>query len=1790
MSHSAVNYFHADALRQRYVDGLAVALQAGRLDAQEHQWLQALTLPQAENADDPSRVDRLLFNQGTARSFELVAALLVSHALTDVRKVYLFTLMWGVEAFDDLTALLSRLRERFAPGEPETVFEREKIEGEPFQAQMLAIVDYEVTAVGELTDLLRRMPALADAATASITRELQQAMPRVPLDPATHLLQIAPFPEDAANPDLVVQTLAQAALDDCCKVPISEGFARRFLDMRGDVSSAADSALFAKAFTDATAAVGLRYGELLAAFWARAAEDGNTRRQQICQAFSASVRRELYRRGHQGALRESDLNALLGLVEAVQVTEPVSGAWRCKKLSIRVGESQPFELASTFILAPAPEVVGPILWFSTEHKLISYTDVTALGEFFTSVPGRQQLRGVMALEDQQALSQEGPVHVALHDITGLLAADRIDSVIALQARNLAFAMTLKSPPENVTAMIDDALDIRQLLDPRQMQFSARRWRQASALDFAQVWLTPATTVPATGGAPASDIQSAAVHRSPGSHQSMPGKVPASVGSEPRNALTTSWVEYVQAFDARAEQLTLLNDVLPAYAEQVVGQYLCVWIAGSVSVGDFQVQWLEPGPDEHATVDTDTDTDTDTVTLSESRHLMSTDLLSLLLEYVIGHRTGSLPRGAQVKVGLLVLSGEAHVRLVNHMLERAAARFIEQYLGQYKASRLEAQRCGDMRLVAADVAMSIREDTMRLDLTVAVRQARLDVNGMNMALQVLDRPDRRLRVALQGPATEAYSILLAFDEGANVALGDTVVLEQLQNEDSPVLLWSCEFGWRQFSSLESLQQTLRYNLYGTHRERWLELLGERDRKLLRNHLLKPQDNQLSIRMERIDGHLTQVIQQRALERQAQNLRQLCLRAVRGDLETQLFTRLAGATEFDWQLSHMLDGLSIRIDNSIFEAMLPGWIKQASGHDLMLYYRIFRRYYQASDGGKDFLYDIPTLQDLTSETLLSRLNQDHPAEQWDPEQIKVISRRYVSAFPSPGELPSAVPAATITRSESLTDYAINRFVDAQDAALQVSYTARPAAEHLLTPDYVRQLVRQVDVGSAYTTLLRKAFSPDEPQFASRKRFFVEQLPPALLAVALPEKVQGKLSSIAFEYIARVLEMPDGIAREPVDGTRVVISPLQLVADAGMTPDKVTGMFLICPAGFAPGPVVLYAIYHPEFVFREYASHGALMDDIRNTASLQQLLLERLDPEVHRRYAHGGFVEPHLPFSVEGFLDVPRRAPGPVTAHLEEITGNALQAVFSGTLKLLLDMGVSNSVSNAQADQAGRRFLATLAVSQALTLLPSKLATLVTLWQSHTLFRASAMSVSGHRWGQALSEFTAALGVMATAREQTLEESPSETSIDDSADATGDESARGTSTPWAESFSWHTSSLTTDQRLRLQTLEARNVALNEMHHDALLNVFIDPKSDTPYAVVSGRVYQVQRQVSEGKWRIVGPGGAIGPQLMLNENQHWQLELDLRLRGGGGLQTRVMETASDASAEGGLVIEARGMSEIRQFYRDRARRIGEAHLQAKKYLENSLDNLTGDHRRAPLDPRVAQIIEEFFGVINPDQALLTEVSNAVRSMFDAIMDASLSPLSSPRFVIGANRPGRSDVTAFIVPGDPLRRLFLTERFFRTPLYRLTPAAVSEGFEPTAHFQAATLLHELSHQVLDTKDIAYLESNAPYPDLLRGDTAPTFKRRSQLERLQDYRLSHRTHKHELFTQYEDGRWRDVTREDALGFSSILRITGAKTLDEARDIFLTNPMMRTRILLKNADSVTLLLLRLGRQNFVVPTS
>jgi hypothetical protein len=335
-----------------------------------------------------------------------------------------------------------------------------------------------------------------------------------------------------------------------------------------------------------------------------------------------------------------------------------------------------------------------------------------------------------------------------------------------------------------------------------------------------------------------------------------------------------------------------------------------------------------------------------------------------------------------------------------------------------------------------------------------------------------------------------------------------------------------------------------------------------------------------------------------------------------------------------------------------------------------------------------------------------------------------------------------------------------------------------------------------------------------------------------------------------------------------------------------------------------------------------------------------------------------------------------------------------------------------------------------------------------------------------------------------------------------------------------------------------------------------------------------------------VIGPDGDIGPTVSLDAQLRWQFDLKLGLKGGGARVTRFRNSEMDNRIEAFFHVEASGMPQIRRQFREKARAIGQAQLQAKTYLETALDNL-GDGAGVAPHPDAMRIIAEFFGVAAPDLELLEQIRGSTRRLYSAVMDASLSTINSPRYVVGTNLVGYEKVCAFVVKGDQAQKIYLTERFFDIPAFALKKRQPGDApFNVRDHYRAVNLIHELSHQVLDTRDIAYLEASAPFLDLLGEPTTWSVKLKAALSGWQDRALSHQSDRETLFQLRDNDEWRDLKQDDGGAKRCILKITDTATLDDARTVFMEDPVKRGKIILANADSVALLTARLGRRKFV----
>lgn len=1443
-------------------------------------------------------------------------------------------------------------------------------------------------------------------------------------------------------------------------------------------------------------------------------------RQFAIEALAETFRQELLRARANALVTQFEYRRLRALLASPGMSGNLITQIRVESLYVDIAGHDPIRLAGIFLIEfPGLELRGLYL-YSSAHGIARVNHRQQMDTYFTDARSREILLVHAGVADRPAIrSEPGALTVRLQEMTGPVFDTQMDAIIALQKRNLWHVLSLPAVSYDQAAVrVDDALDIRGLLDHRLLSLNGSwRWKDES-VDFEQVWAD-------SGGRP---------------------RVPR--GDLP--APSDTWADRVDNLDALVGQLPHLHPGVRACMYGELNRHLALVVetgldARGLWIGQVGANGLTP-------------------------------LLTFALERISGAEQGDIPDDWVAQRDSPTGQYETVVRLptglLNTILRRVCSDFAERYEKQVRRFSTLAWRRVDTQIRPDALSRRVRENALRLEVTIERRLQNVAAAALDMVQQVLDRPQASLREALGAERVDTYAVALSFDLGqAPLFLNNAFVLHNPDIDDRYVM-WAVGLGIGDFDSISRIESQILARLSRVDQcEQVLDLLSEADRTKLEDYLANHHSPVVRVILREIEADFFEA--QLASEDQRRVLGTLCAYrdATAWRLSHSIFSNLLDAAEYSDINRKILNGLRAAIQTIVDITIVPSWVSEASPLDQAKLLIGLQRFYVACGLQEDFLFNIPTLHDYSRRLVSEKLKTDFPELELDPDSINVTLTHYVAAPVAPGDIPQSLPAATSQAAESLTGFAVNRFYAVQEGTLSVRMADGSAASPLLTPLYLRGMVRSLDVATGYLDLLQAAFTEDNPTYALRQRRFAEQMPTLDVLRAMVLKMQGGLSAEACRLVGAILEMPDGIARLPVGGYHAIISPLLLSpARHGWKPAAVMGTYVIAPAEPNPGPWVLYSLLG-DFVFKEYPDKAALLNDIHTSPTLQAYVLERLDKSVRKIYDHGGFQEPHLPFSTESSLDIPLNRPGPVTLRIEPDEGNALELLFKGMVATFMWRIGRKVVTNDQEWKRSSHYLFSLGVEQMLAFMPGRLGALVGIWQSQGLFNASAAAAGERRWGKALTEFTAAVSMLITSREL-VHEDPVPSGAPHPVELT----------PFVE-FSWSKGALTPELRSRLRAFEAHDVALKNMRKNELFNTYRDDANGRVYVAVSGAVYELN--YDRNRWYIVSDN-VRGPAVKLGEDQKWVLDLDTGLRGGGGVVSRIKGSLVDTDANEILMVEAAGMPEIRHVSRAWAEFIEEGHAQARFYLENCLDNLTLRPPLNALDSRAQHIVSEFFSQRTPQAGLYDSIKQAVTKLYEELMHPSLSPIDSQRYVVGTNRRGHEPSNAFTFDRDPFKRIYLTERFFRPPVFRLKTRVQRAGsFNYASHYHAAILIHELSHQVLNTDDIAYVDSFAPFLDLL--EDTPGYRLRVKTEQVaqQQKILSYNTDRSQLFKQLEEGLWRDLRRTDGDGKQTILRITGKRNLEQARDVFYADPGKRAQVILSNADSVALLVTLLGRERF-----
>ncbi|KAE9646368.1 dermonecrotic toxin domain-containing protein [Pseudomonas sp. PB106] len=1040
------------------------------------------------------------------------------------------------------------------------------------------------------------------------------------------------------------------------------------------------------------------------------------------------------------------------------------------------------------------------------------------------------------------------------------------------------------------------------------------------------------------------------------------------------------------------------------------------------------------------------------------------------------------------------------------------------------------------------------DALSLGIRAEVKMRRLQgsLTTLDKAIveTVFDATDRsrRARNALNGFRPDAYAITLQVPGVQQLLpLAGCFFLTERGGLDEQhsgrAIIWTASMGLECFDNLRIARQALSRRLQDSaKRQVLLENLAPAQWRAAQHYELGPmrliEEDLLNNRVKSAIEHCLAHAQQQRERIKDSNQQAHALKQLK---RTAHFTNLPRAAELARALHQ--------------QQTLPAWLGMAPLKEQQLHLELLEQWHNSVSDNKDYLDGVPGLTAYVKQRLKSLLGARFPGEHLDPGLIEVTP-----------DLALAGPA------RSLADFALNHINVAQATGFKVASKTPKALPASLDQQAVRQLLLSLNIASTYAAKVSETLSEASSEGIVRRQRFLRQLPWQLLQHAHALKLQQQLSDRAFDFICQVLDMPDALARSSVTGAHAQVLPLSLIKTAGADAVKTLGLYVIRPGSDHSGPLVLYAPY-AETVFQEFENATALIAALNTPGALQELLLRR------------------LPASQQtGFRNLLQSSIGEtseMTLATHTLSGNLLGHLFNDNLRLLKQFLGCQAQSHAQADWEAVKNLLGEGIKRVAGLLPGKLAYVPFLWQAYKDFKDSAEDLQNHHWKRGLRSFIdGAVGMVSFGRlaldDETAKKSP----------VTATDKEKALPAP-SKKFTpdWKDIKPTAPLRTQLQPFEAKGVALADMSHDAQKAIYLDLASKKTYAAIDGKVVRVKK--NGAAWHLYD-GKDLGPGLR-KQDDVLILDPNVRtIRTGKALSKLRGRDNSLGSAHEVLNIQARGMKEIRRRHPEKAWMLVQAVDLAQFYAFNSLHNLAQMKNRFA-NSRLETFFKSFFDVPSADTSLLGKIHEAIVPICNALVDPTNDLINTDRFVIGSSKFPQARMAAFVLD-DTDKDVHFTERFFETRLDWYKTRLI-EPFNVDGHAQAATLIHEFAHLVSKAEDIAMVEARRPFADLISTTTAKGLELKQAQQEFQREALSLATPREQLFKRWdsEDQQWISLDKVEGLAEAAacrgILEATVSPTLAEARNAFLdqNTPDARIRTILRNADSVAMLICEMGRQ-------
>lgn len=1462
---------------------------------------------------------------------------------------------------------------------------------------------------------------------------------------------------------------------------------------------------------------------ITAAFWSYSF-NGLSAREWSVQVVGDRFFNELLRARHQGVISREQF-ASFKVSYALDQASPSywPSSWKPGKLSLTGSGNVLIEFAGLFN-AYLPGHNGEVFLCCNSGGMERFAHRSVLtGALWSRLKQsghEKSLRAHVSL-DQQAIFRvikNGRLDVEVNVLEHNLFESVVQSIVDKQSRDLTYLLTwAREQGSNLSAVVDHAFDVRELLDPQLLTLGTQgRWSTRLVLD------------PLLAAAPAADQLMGL-----GEARLLQGKLP-SLDTRIRQALQPMPTLRTFAQERLASELAVLGK------GHLQPQHLMVQtFVSNALTGKPQLQTSRSLVDRLL----ERLTGCDVLSADTSSLVLRTEGNSPELKWVDGLVTGTL------------LS----------LLDRVAQGFAREFNQRLRAFYAVAQ--GTQGTPLAQRLAQLRSTALRYEYHLKALDTSFSRSDGLILKTLLDQPQREQRSAIKGFIPDVCEVLLSLEgQPLSLALSQCTVMTERGGTDSEnsgrAILWTVEGGFECFNGIDDCLASLLVRLQDKTRQ-WalLECIDRREHPQVLDYLQGKSAGAVRFVLSPVAGHWLEHCQNVVIEKH--------LREVEFALEHAVRQHLCAESTVHWvqpflaveQVVLNVDASVERLNSWLFSQLLADWLQQASVDDQHEYAHVLLQAHQTQGDGDSYLKGVPELLVFAREQLEARLETDFPGLELKADQIEISVLQFVG--PAGGEI--AGRPAVSRLSNTLTSFAVSNFFNVESGI--PSYRSL-TGQHLppgLDDRYVRAMFRSLNISARYQALLEEQLSPGKPGVEERQRLFSQQLPAQVLVQAIEAKLKGELSDTAYGYLKHVFGSPDGKARERLNGTALVIRPLALLALAGRHADVAQGLYLIGPVEAGAGPQILYALYSQDHMFTEYKDEPALLAQLRSSETLQAQVLERLEQQVRDIYRHGGFAEPHIGYT-DPTLMSPQEPNPPVTLVTQAITGNMLHKLYHDTVQLRLKQAQAHSKTVAQADWASLMYLLSLITDIALLILPGKLSLPLAVWQSGQFLEHSIESGAEGEWGKAVYEFAMSLLLLNVGLGVAK---PEAELINAQEDPFLEPGTPDTAQPPA------TVRLTLEQQRGLFPFEVNHLALEDLLEDPLTGIFGDSLTGFKYVPLIGKVFRLVAW--DHRWRIYIGDDLDGPLVRRNAWQHWELDLQEPLPGGGPVQSRLAARRFERSVN----ITASGMRTIERLHPLEALQIREAHELAISYLSDCQAYLQSVSSARELSVSTHAYLQVFFSI----QAVSEQLLNTLRQMTEALLNVMLredySPLTSKKYVM-CHYPN-DQVIAFVPRLATRKPIYLNSRFFEDKRAYLRPAIrppAGKIFDSDQHMRAIALVHEFTHIALNTLDINYMGSTYPFLDILVGSYARAGETRSMLEMIRDGQLTTAILQAQLFTELNviDGTRTAISPELE---TRLLNRTGTRTLAEVQKLFFDDSDARTNIILMNADSVAILLPWLG---------